>query len=204
MSVSNTSSIPLLQGGFITLETVTKPTRVIDRRTKILCTMGPACWSEEGMAKLMDAGMNTARFNFSHGDHAGHGEVLDRLRKVGREKKRNIAVLLDTKGPEIRSGFFANDAKKIHLVKGETLVLTADYSFKGDSTKLACSYPQLATSVKPGQQILVADGSLVLTVLECHADKKEVSCRIENNVSIGERKNMNLPGTFLLLFLIFK
>lgn len=136
-----------------------------------------------------------ARFNFSHGDHEGHGAVLARLRKVAREKKRNIAVLLDTKGPEIRSGFFANDVKKISLVKGETLVLTADYNFKGDNTKLACSYPQIATSVKPGQQILVADGSLVLTVMECHADKKEVVCRIENNASIGERKNMNLPGT---------
>ena len=103
-------------------------------------------------------------------------------------------MLLDTKGPEIRSGFFANDAKKIDLVKGETLVLTADYHYKGDSKKLACSYPQLATSVKPGQQILVADGSLVLTVLSTDVTSGEVSCRIENNAAIGERKNMNLPG----------
>jgi len=79
------------------------------------------------------------------------------------------------------------------LAKGETLIMTSDYSFKGDSKKLACSYAQLATSVKPGQQILIADGSLVLTVQSCDAAAGEVTCRIENNASIGERKNMNLP-----------
>jgi pyruvate kinase len=105
-----------------------------------------------------------------------------------------LTVLLDTKGPEIRTGFFAKDAKKIDLKKGQSLILTADYHFKGDSTKLACSYPQLATSVKPGQQILVADGSLVLTVLTTDPSAGQVTCRVENNASIGERKNMNLPG----------
>lgn len=103
------------------------------------------------------------------------------------------AVLLDTKGPEIRSGFFA-EGKKINLVKGETIVLTSDYSYKGDNKKLACSYQSLAKSVTPGQEILVADGSLVLTVLSCDIPAGEVTCRIENNASIGERKNMNLPG----------
>jgi pyruvate kinase len=80
------------------------------------------------------------------------------------------------------------------LVKGETLILTTDYEFKGDSTKIACSYKGLPTSVKVGQQILAADGSLVLTVLSCNPAAGEVSCRIENNAAIGERKNMNLPG----------
>lgn len=108
-----------------------------------------------------------------------------------------IAVLLDTKGPEIRSGFFANDASKIELVKGGTIILTSDYSFKGDSRKLACSYSQLAKSVTPGQQILVADGSLVLTVLSTDIPRGEVNCRIENNAAIGERKNMNLPGVIV-------
>jgi pyruvate kinase len=110
-----------------------------------------------------------------------------------------LAVLLDTKGPEIRSGFFANDVNKIHLVKGETLILTTDYSFKGDSKKLACSYPSLPKSVSPGQSILVADGSLVLTVLSCDIAAGEVTTRIENNASIGERKNMNLPGVIVEL-----
>jgi pyruvate kinase len=101
---------------------------------------------------------------------------------------------LDTKGPEIRSGFFADGKKKIELTKGQTLVLTTDYSFKGDNTKIACSYPSMATSVQPGQSILVADGSLVLTVLSCDVSAGEITTRVENNASIGERKNMNLPG----------
>jgi pyruvate kinase len=109
----------------------------------------------------------------------------------------STAVLLDTKGPEIRSGFFANDAKKIDLKKGETIILTTDYDFKGDSKKLACSYPSLAKSVTVGQPILVADGSLVLKVLALDISKGEVSCRIENDASIGERKNMNLPGVIV-------
>lgn len=197
--LANTTSVPALRGGGITLDTVTKPCLTKERKTKIFCTLGPACWSEEGLAKLMDAGMNAARFNFSHGDHPGHLSVLERLRKVAKTKNRNIATLLDTKGPEIRTGFFADGAKKIDLTKGETLVLTSDYEFKGSNKKLACSYPALARSVKPGQQILVADGSLVLTVLSCDEAAGEVPCRIENNCSIGERKNMNLPGVIVEL-----
>jgi len=102
--------------------------------------------------------------------------------------------MLDTKGPEIRTGFFADGAKKFELTKGETLILTGDYSFKGDNRKLACSYPTLASTVKPGQEILVADGSLVLCVLSADPASGEVACRVENTASIGERKNMNLPG----------
>lgn len=90
--ISNTGTIPLLHGGNITLETVTRKTDVGNRRTKIICTLGPACWSEENLGTLMDAGMNVARFNFSHGDHAGHGEVLQRLRKVAAHKSRNIGT----------------------------------------------------------------------------------------------------------------
>jgi pyruvate kinase len=104
--------------------------------------------------------------------------------------------LLDTKGPEIRTGFFA-EGSKITVVKGETIILTTDYSFKGSAQKLACSYPALAKSVTPGQQILVADGSLVLVVLTCDIPAGEITCRIENNASIGERKNMNLPGVIV-------
>ena len=105
--------------------------------------------------------------------------------------------MLDTKGPEIRTGFFKDDMKKITLVKGETLILTSDYDYKGDATKIACSYAALAKSVTVGQQILVADGSLVLVVTAIDAATGEVHCRIENNCSIGERKNMNLPGVIV-------
>lgn len=176
----------------IDLDHVTKEHKGLNlRRTKIICTIGPACWSVPNLETLMEAGMSVARFNFSHGDHAGHGAVLERLRTAAKNKKRDVSVLLDTKGPEVRSGFFKEGVDKIHLTKGEQLVLTSDYSFKGDETKLACSYEKLAESVKPGQEILVADGSLVLTVLSCDESAGECLCRVENNASIGERKNMN-------------
>eukprot|EP00967_Tisochrysis_lutea_P047868 scaffold58350_cov31-Tisochrysis_lutea.AAC.1 len=144
--------------------------------------------------KLIRAGMNTARFNFSHGDHEGHGECLKRVREAAaRVPERNVAILLDTKGPEIRTGFFKPECnKKIHIKKGSTVELTTDYSFLGDETKFACTYEKLPSSVTPGSLILIADGSLVLKVQEC----KEISvlCVAENDQSIGERKNMNLPN----------
>eukprot|EP01045_Picozoa_sp_COSAG04_P034450 COSAG04_NODE_7543_length_1110_cov_2.622156_1_plen_112_part_10 len=86
----------------ISLDLITND-QVTHRKTKIFCTLGPACWEEDGMAGLLDAGLNVARFNFSHGDHAGHQKVLDRFRKVCAEKGSNAATLLDTKGPEIRT-----------------------------------------------------------------------------------------------------
>ncbi|KAL3939311.1 MAG: hypothetical protein SGARI_001419 [Bacillariaceae sp.] len=190
---------PQLRGANISLEKILAPTDVTHRQTKIICTLGPACWDIETLCKLIDAGMSVARFNFSHGDHEGHKACLDRLRQAAAITKKNVAVLLDTKGPEIRSGFFAGGAKKIELVKNTELVLTSDYSFKGDATKLACSYDKLAKSVKPGQSILVADGSLVLTVKSTNEAAGEVTCNIENNASIGERKNMNLPGVVVEL-----
>ena len=113
---------------------------------------------------------------------------------LSSSKSHDAAVLLDTKGPEIRTGFFANGATKITLKKGDNLTLTTDYEYKGDNTKLACSYAKLASSVSIGQSILVADGSLVLTVISCDVIRGEVVTRVENNASMGERKNMNLPG----------
>lgn len=194
MQSQNAGQGPELRGSNINLDKITKSTDESNRHTKIVCTLGPACWEVNQLESLIDAGMSVARFNFSHGDHAGHLACLERLRTAAKNRKTHVAVLLDTKGPEIRSGFFSDGAKKIHLVKGDTIVLTTDYSYKGDKNRLACSYAALATSVNPGQSILVADGSLVLTVLSCHESEGEVICRIENNASIGERKNMNLPG----------
>lgn len=196
---SHTVSGPELRGSNITLASITTPSDVLSRKTKIICTMGPACWDVPTLEGLIEAGMNVARFNFSHGDHEGHKACLDRVRQAAANRKKHIGILLDTKGPEIRTGFFADDAKKITLKKGDNITLTADYNFKGSSKKLACSYADLATSVKTGQSVLVADGSLVLTVLSCHPSEGEVVCRIENDCSIGERKNMNLPGVIVNL-----
>mmetsp|Transcript_26176 Transcript_26176/g.71810 ORF Transcript_26176/g.71810 Transcript_26176/m.71810 type:complete len:506 (-) Transcript_26176:837-2354(-) len=189
---------PELPGGNIDVDMILKDMPVDGRATKIFCTLGPACWEVDQLETLIKAGLNVARFNFSHGDHAGHKACLDRLRQAATNVGKPVGVLLDTKGPEIRTGFFA-EGKKIELVKGETLVLTSDYEFKGDNTKLACSYGELATSVTPGQSILVADGSLVLKVISCDVEKGEVPCEIMNNAAIGERKNMNLPGVVVNL-----
>jgi len=185
---------PTLRGSGITLAKITADTDVKSRKTKIICTLGPACWEVSQLEDLIDAGMSVARFNFSHGDHAGHLACLNRLREAANNKDTHVAVLLDTKGPEIRSGFFSGGAKKVSLTKNEVITLTSDYNFKGDKHKLACSYASLATSVSPKQRILVADGSLVLTVLTTDPAAGEITCRIENDVTIGERKNMNLPG----------
>merc|ERR1740136_226076 len=119
---------------------------------------------------------------------------MDRVKEAAALRPdKNIGILLDTKGPEIRTGFFSEKCKgKIHLKAGATVELTTDYTFKGDETKFACTYDKLPTSVKPGSLILIADGSLVLRVKECL--KPSVKCTIENDQSIGERKNMNLPN----------
>lgn len=162
------------------------------RKTKIICTMGPACWSEENLVKMIDAGMNVARLNFSHGDHEAHGATLERIRAAQRQRpNKPVAILLDTKGPEIRSGFFEAGGS-IELKQGQDLKLVTDYSFKGDSTCVACSYPKLPTSVTPGSQILMADGTVVLEVTSCGED--HVMTKVMNNAKLGERKNMNLPG----------
>lgn len=92
----------------------------LQRKTKIVCTMGPSCWSEEGLGKLMDAGLDVARFNFSHGDHAAHKEVLDRVRQVAAAKGLHIPCALDTKGPEIRTAMLRG-RKDISLNQGEQL-----------------------------------------------------------------------------------
>jgi len=167
---------------------------MLSKKTKIFCTMGPACWDVPTLVELIDAGLDVARFNFSHGDHEAHGACLARVREAAAMRpNKNTGILLDTKGPEIRTGFFKPECNgKIHLKAGSKLELTTDYSFKGDETKFACTYDKLPKTVQPGSMILIADGSLVLKVTECLATS--VMCIIENDQSIGERKNMNLPG----------
>ena len=92
MSVSHTSNVPLLSGGTIDINTIKNPTRAGSRRTKIVCTLGPACWEVPQLEKLIDAGMSVARFNFSHGDHSGHKACLDRLRQAARNKDHHVGT----------------------------------------------------------------------------------------------------------------
>ncbi|RLN62865.1 hypothetical protein BBP00_00004504 [Phytophthora kernoviae] len=189
-------AIGLSQQG-VELENIMRSTEGVERKTKIFCTLGPACWSQDSIGELIDAGMNVARFNFSHGDHVSHSDTLNRLRgALASRPHKNVAIMLDTKGPEIRTGFLANK-DKVTIEKDAVLELTTDYEFLGDETKIACSYPELPQSVQVGGSVLVADGSLVLTVLEIKDNG--IVCRANNTATLGERKNMNLPGCKVLL-----
>jgi len=181
----------------IGLNHIMRDTDASKRKTKIICTLGPACWSVEGLGELIDAGMNIARFNFSHGDHEAHAGVLSRLREaLSTRKGKTVGIMLDTKGPEIRTGFFDESwGGKLTLTRGQDLELVTDYSFKtaaGDPSKLAITYPAICSSVEVGGQILAADGSLVMTVKEIK--ESSVVVEVMNNCVLGERKNMNLPG----------
>jgi len=169
------------------------PTKMTeDRKTKIICTMGPKCWDVEMLVKLIDAGMGICRLNFSHGDHKGHGETVERIKEAQKQRPDNKPlILLDTKGPEIRTGFL-KEGGSVQLKAGSELKLVTDYSFKGDETCIAVSYSKLPTAVKPGNAILCADGSLVLEVLSCGED--HVMTKVMNDCKMGERKNCNLPG----------
>ncbi|XVF19149.1 hypothetical protein REPUB_Repub11eG0084200 [Reevesia pubescens] len=164
-------------------------------KTKIVCTLGPASRSVPMIEKLLRAGMNVARFNFSHGSHAYHQETLDNLRSAMLNTGILCAVMLDTKGPEIRTGFLKDE--KIQLKQGQEITITTDYSIKGDEELISMSYKKLAEDVKPGMVILCADGTISFTVLSCDKQNGLVHCRCENSAVLGERKNVNLPGVIV-------
>eukprot|EP00798_Chlamydomonas_sp_ICE-L_P024513 gene24513-10115_t len=129
----------------VTLGMVLHEQEHLARKTKIICTMGPACWSEEKIGDLLDAGLNVARFNFSHGDHEAHGGVLERFRKVCAEKGNRAATLLDTKGPEIRTAML-RDHKAIDLVAGATTLLDT----KGPEIRTAMLHDHKAIDLVAG------------------------------------------------------
>jgi len=157
--------------------------------------MGPACWAPEKLVTLIDAGMNIARLNFSHGDHATHAETVAKIREAVKARPGSqVAIMLDTKGPEIRTGLLKG-GKSVTLVEGQALEITTDYSIAGDETRISCSYLTLPTSVKVGSNILIADGTLMCTVTEILP--AGVMVRVLNNTTIGEKKNMNLPGVIV-------
>lgn len=135
------------------------------RRTKIICTLGPACWDTDMLVKMIDAGMNVARLNFSHGDHKSHGQSVANLRDALKQRPdKTVAIMLDTKGPEIRTGVLKD--KTVELVKGQSLEIVTDPNIEGDNTKISCTYKSLPTTVSIGSTIYIADGSLTCEVTE--------------------------------------
>ncbi|KAH1031959.1 hypothetical protein J1N35_044133 [Gossypium stocksii] len=166
---------------------------IVRPKTKIVCTLGPASRSVEMIERLLKAGMNVARFNFSHGSHAYHQQTLDNLRTAMLNTGILCAVMLDTKGPEIRTGFLKH-GKPIQLIQGKEITIGTDYSIKGDENTICMSYKKLAQDLKPGSVILCSDGTITFTVLDCDKELGLVRCRCDNSAVLGERKNVNLPG----------
>lgn len=167
-------------------------------RSKVICTVGPKTASVEKIGKLVEAGMNIARLNFSHGTHEYHAGVITNLREYLALKGRMCGIMLDTKGPEIRTGKLEG-GEEISVTTGSSIVLTNDYSFVGNSSRIAHSYADMHTSVEEGSEILIDDGLVSLTCVKTDPEKGEVVCRINNDGVIGETKGVNLPGAEVLL-----
>lgn len=162
------------------------------RKTKIVCTLGPATDREGVLREMMLAGMNVARFNFSHGSHAEHQARLDQLKTLREELRLPVAAMLDTRGPEIRLRSFENGA--IQMKTGQEFTLTTE-DIVGDETRCAITYGDLPADVKAGDTILLDDGLVRLTVLETTA--ASIRCRVENDGAMKNNKGVNVPNVRL-------
>ena len=159
------------------------------KKTKIVCTLGPASQSEETLTKLIENGLNVCRFNFSHGSHEEHKERMDIVKKVRDELKKPVAILLDTKGPEIRTGNFADP--EVFLEEGSKFIITmADVI--GNKEMCTVSYKGLAEDVVEGDTILIDDGLVGLKVENVVGE--EIHCVVENSGIVKNHKGVNVPG----------
>lgn len=162
------------------------------RRTKIICTLGPASSSEEMIEKLLKAGMNVMRLNFSHGEHKEHKKTIEKFRKVRDELGVPAAVLLDTKGPEIRLKSFENGSAEI--VTGGTFTLTSE-DVIGNSEQASVSWAPFPAYLHEGDRIVIDDGRIVLKVRE--ANKKRAVCDVVNGGTLKDKKSVNVPNVSL-------
>lgn len=160
------------------------------RKTKIICTLGPAVDSDEMVKALIVNGMDAARLNFSHGSHEEHKVRIDRVRRVAHKMGVNIPLILDTKGPEIRTREFKNGS--VVLKEGTEFTLSADKNREGDATGVSITYPYLAEDVEIGTSILIDDGLCSLTVTAINGP--DVVCRVNNTSKISNHKSINIPG----------
>ncbi|SCT84975.1 pyruvate kinase [Staphylococcus xylosus] len=161
------------------------------RKTKIVCTIGPASESEEMLEKLIKAGMNVARLNFSHGDHAEHKARIDTIREVSKRLGKTVGILLDTKGPEIRTHNMENGV--IELEKGNEVIVSMT-EVEGTSDKFSVTYDNLINDVDEGSYILLDDGLIELQVKSIDKANGEVLCDILNTGELKNKKGVNLPG----------
>ena len=164
------------------------------RKTKIVCTIGPVSQNEETLIEVMLAGMNVARFNFSHGDHAEQKAKLVNILKVSNELGLPIATLLDTKGPEIRLRDFENES--VMLDAGQTFTLTA-VDMLGNKEKASMTYVDLKNDVTVGSSILIDDGKIELKVEKVEGE--DIICRVVNGGKVSNHKGINVPGVSLTM-----
>ncbi|RHR10440.1 pyruvate kinase [Pseudoflavonifractor sp. AF19-9AC] len=164
------------------------------RKTKIICTLGPAVNNEKMIRKLILNGMNAARFNFSHGDHEEHLGRLNMLKSIRDTMGYPVATILDTKGPEIRIKSFG--VKSITLEAGALFTLTTR-EVEGTGEIVSVTYPKLHEEVGPGQEILIDDGLVAIRVEEIQG--QDILCRVENGGSLSSNKSINIPGVHIHL-----
>ncbi len=164
------------------------------RRTKIICTLGPAADSEDMIRTLIRTGMDAARFNFSHGSHPEHLERLNMLKAVRDAMGRPVATILDTKGPEIRIKSFAE--KFITLEPGDTFTLTTE-DVSGSRERVSVTYPRLHQELSPGQEILIDDGLVAIRVERIEGTN--IICTVENGGALSANKSINIPGVHIQL-----
>ena len=160
------------------------------KKTKIICTMGPRTMDKIILKELIAGGMNVARFNFSHGSYEEHAERIALVRQVSEQLGIPVALMLDTKGPEIRTGLL-KDGKKVSLEQGKEFTLYTEER-EGDETGCSITYQQLVYDVRKGDTILIDDGLIGLEVQRVSADK--IECIIKNGGELGERKGVNVPN----------
>lgn len=165
------------------------------KKTKIICTIGPASDNEEILSKLMEAGMNASRHNFSHGDHEEHKVRMNLVKKLREEYKKQIAIILDTKGPEIRTGNFSEEA--VQLKEGQKFTIYCGEEVLGDETKCSVTYEELCEDVNAGDTILIDDGLVGLQVESI--EKNKVHCIVKNSGEVSNHKGVNVPGVSINL-----
>ena len=154
------------------------------RRTKIICTVGPKTRDEENIKKLINAGADAIRINFSHDNHEIHGETVKRVIKVREELGKPIPIILDTKGPEIRTGVMKDDLE--HMLNiGDQFTLTTE-EIEGDATRVSVTYKGLINDLKPGNHVLIDDGLIELQVAS--VEGTEIKCTVLNGGVLGSRK----------------
>ncbi|HTI74094.1 MAG TPA: pyruvate kinase, partial [Mycobacterium sp.] len=161
----------------------------MNRRAKIVCTLGPATATAPRLAELIDAGMDVARLNFSHGTQAEHSVVYDTVRRIAAERGRAVGVLADLQGPKIRLGRFADGP--VVWANGEQVVITTA-ACAGDHDRVSTTYGGLASDVRPGDRLLVNDGKIELRVLDVDAD--DVRCEVVHGGPVSDNKGISLPG----------